>query len=473
MNVNREVSVDRRPWTALILLCVAQFMVTIDMTVVNVALPSIGRALGFATAADLQWVVTAYVLLSGGMLLLGGRTADLLGRRRMFLVGLLVFSAASLASGLAPSPAALAVSRGAQGLGAALLTPAALSVITTMYAGAQRTAGLAAWGAIGGAGAAAGVLVGGLLTSLLGWEWVFFVNVPIGLAAAVLALWLLPPSSPVGAGVRDLDLAGAATVVAGLVLLVLTIQGGATYGWGSARTLVSLALSAALLVAFPVIESRAARPLVPASMWRVRSLTSGVVAMFGATAIMGGLFLLNSLLLQQVMGASALQAGLAFLPFMAVVAAGSHLGSRALPHLGTRTLMVAGLVLAAGGAVLLARMPAPATYFADILPGFAAMGAGLGLVFVSVSVTAMAGVEHEQSGLASGLLMTGHEVGAAVGVAVLSVIATTAASGAGFTAGYRTALVAAAVIAAVLALFALLVVPAVRPSGNVRAGMHG
>src|SRR6266511_4925503 len=249
------------PWSALILLCVDQFMVVLDVTVVNVALPSIGADLGFAPA-DLQWVVTAYVLFTGGLLLLGGRTADLLGRRRVFLAGLLVFTAASLASGLAPSPTALIVARGAQGFGAALLTPAALAIITTTYSGEQRTVALSAWGAIASAGAAAGVLFGGMLTTWLGWEWVFFINVPVGIGAGLLAVRLLPSSPTRRPPGRQLDVAGAASAVGGLVVLVYALTGAAEHGWSSARTLLLLALSAALLAAFVIIERSVEWPLL-------------------------------------------------------------------------------------------------------------------------------------------------------------------------------------------------------------------
>jgi MFS family permease len=264
----------RRPWSILILLCVAQFMAIVDVTVVNVALPSIGAALHVASPSDLQWVVSAYVLCSGGFLLLGGRAADLLGRRRVFLAGLVTFATASLASGLAPSLLALDVARAAQGLGAALLTPAALAIITTTYTGGQRTTALAAWGAVGGAGAAAGVLLGGLVTGVLGWPWIFFVNVPVGLAAAVFTLRLVP-ATPRAGRLRDLDLGGAVAATAGLLLLVSGSQGAATSGWGSARAPVSLALAASVLAGFVAIERRVRRPLVPLALWRVRSLLAG------------------------------------------------------------------------------------------------------------------------------------------------------------------------------------------------------
>jgi EmrB/QacA subfamily drug resistance transporter len=306
---------DRRPWTLLVLLCAAQFMVILDATVVNVALPSIRRALGF-TATDLQWVVTAYLLATGGLLLLGGRAADLLGRRRIFLTGLGVFTTASLLSGLAASPGMLIASRAAQGAGAALLSPAALSIVTTSYAGAQRARALSTWGAIGGAGAAAGVLLGGVLTSWLGWRSVFFVNVPVGVTAAALTLHLIPrdAAAPVRQTLRRLDLPGAATLVAGLVVLVYAIQGAAAHGWGSVRTVGLLGGAVALLAAFASIERQARHPLITPSIWRMRSLVSSAVMMLGVTAILVGTSFLNTLFFQTVLGASALKTGSSFSP---------------------------------------------------------------------------------------------------------------------------------------------------------------
>jgi EmrB/QacA subfamily drug resistance transporter len=466
-------ALDRRPWSLLVLLCLGQFMVIIDMTVVNVALPSIGRSLGFGSVADLQWVVTAYVLLSGGLVLLGGRAADLLGRRRMLLWGLLLFTAASLASGLAPSPAVLVASRAVQGVGAALLTPAALAIITTTYTGAQRTTGLAVWGAIGAAGAAAGLLLGGALTTWLGWQWVFFINVPVGAVVALLGARLVPGDPARTERPGRLDLGGAALLVGGLVLLVYAVEGAATSGWGSPRTLAALVSSGALLAGFVILERVVAHPLVPPSVWRVRSLVSGVVAMLGATGAMSGVFFLSSLELQRVLGASPLQAGLAFLPLMVAVAAASQLGSRLLPHLGTRSVLVAGLAAAAGGALLLSRAPLHPAYVADLLPGFLVLGIGLGLAFVAISVTTMADVEGDRAGLASGLMMTGHEVGGALGVAVLSAVATAVAASSGFAAGYQAGLVAAALLGGAVALLALVTVPSVRPQGASHAGLHG
>src|SRR5215472_1539237 len=276
-------------------------MVILDATVVNVALPSIGRSLHVA-AGDLQWVVTAYVLLSGGLVLLGGRAADVAGRRRMFLAGLSVFTASSLASGLAPAAGALFAARAGQGLGAALLTPAALSIITTTYSGAQRAAALSVWGAIGGAGAGAGVLVGGMLTTWLGWRSVFLINVPVGAVAGLLSLHLVPRSETPARVRRQLDLPGAALATAGLVTGVYALA----HGWESARTLLLLAVAVVLLAAFAVVERLARRPLLPPSTWRTRSLVAGVVVMLGATGILVGTFFLNSLYLQDVQHASAL-----------------------------------------------------------------------------------------------------------------------------------------------------------------------
>lgn len=461
-----------QPWSVLILLAIAQFMVVLDITVVNVALPSIGTALEFSPA-DLQWVVTAYVLFTGGLLLLGGRAADLFGRRRMFLVGLTIFTGASLASGLASSPGMLIAGRAAQGLGAALLTPSALSIITTTYVGSQRTAALAAWGAIGSAGAAAGVVLGGLLTTWLGWEWAFFINVPVGVATGLLALRLVASEPVAAGGLRQLDLPGALSGVAGLVLLVFAIEGAAEHGWGSARTLTLLAIAAGLLRAFVAIERRVPRPLLPPAMWKVRSLTSGVGLMLGATGLLIGAFFLNTIYLQHDLGASALETGLAFLPLTLVIGLGAHVASRLLPSVGTRALAVAGLGLVAGGALLLAAAPDNASYAANILPGFTIMGLGIGLVFPVASIATMSDVPAERAGLASGLLTTGHEIGAAIGVAAFSAIATATGGGyATFAAGYEDGFLVAAVAAVALAVTAFAALPSVRPTGVVPMAAH-
>ena len=466
---SRSRAGEHRSWTVLILLSVAQFMVILDVTVVNVALPSIGKALAFRTA-DLQWVVTAYVLFTGGLLLLGGRAADILGRRSVFLVGLGMFTAASLASGLAPSPRALIVSRAAQGLGAALLTPGALSTITATYRGPQRTTALAAWGAIGGAGSAAGQVLGGVLTTVFGWRAIFFINVPVGIAVALLALRLVPADPRRWTGRRQLDLPGALSVVAGLVLLVYAIEGTGAHGWTSAHTLVALALAAGLLAAFALIERRVPRPLVPPATWRARTLASGVALMFSVTGLLVGTFFLNSLYLQRVLGASALETGLAFLPITLVLGGAAHVASRLLARVGSRALAGAGVGLIGAGAALLSLAPHHASYATELLPGFLLLGCGVGLAFPAASVTTMHEVEHQDAGVASGLMTTGHEIGAALGVATFSAIAT---SGTGsFAAGYDNSFLVAAIVAAALAVIALVTVPAVRPSSEARLAVH-
>ena len=464
----------RVSWVPLILLSLAQFMVILDITVVNVALPSIGRDLGFASG-DLQWVITAYVLFTGGLLLLGGRMADLLGRRRVFAAGLGLFTAASLSSGLAASPEVLIASRALQGLGAALLSPGALSIITTTYAGVQRTKALGVWGALGAAGAAAGVLFGGLLTSLLSWEWVFFINVPIG--AAVLAMTLRTVPSTAGANQRTgLDVPGGLTMVTGLVALVFGIERVGENGVLSVEPLALLGLSAIALATFARVERSNPAPLVDPSIWRIRSLVSSAVVMMGATAAMIGAFFINSMFLQDVVGASALETGLAFLPLTLVIGVSAHAGQRLLGRLAPRSIISAGLLTVAGGYLLLAQAPAGASYMADLLPGFLLIGAGIGLVFVAVSVTGMSEVEHRQAGLASGLMTTGHEVGAALGAAVFSAVALGSVGeiggSAAIAAGYTDAATVGAAIAAGLAVLAALILPGERISAGARPAMH-
>src|SRR6266545_3506457 len=410
---------ERRPLLLMVVLCVAQFMVILDATVVNVALPSIARSLSFP-AGGLQWVVTAYVLASCGLVLLGGRAADVAGRRRIFLAGLALFTAASLASGIAPAAGALIAARAGQGLGAALLTPAALSIITTSYAGAQRVTALGVWGAIGGAGAAVGVLAGGILTTWLGWRSVFLVNVPVGVVAGLLSL--------------------------------------------------HLALALALLAGFAAVERSARRPLVPAELWRARSLVAGVLVMFGATGILVGTFFLNSLYLQDVQRASPLRVGLEFLPLALVIGAGAHLASRLLPRAGSRALIVAGLVVMGAGALLLTGVSARSGYLTGFLPGLLVVGMGTGLVFPATAVTAMSDIAEDRAGLASGLMTTAHEIGAALGVAVFSAVAV--AAGGGIAAGYRHGFMVAAAVAAGLAVVAAVAVPAVRPAAGDRVAVH-
>jgi EmrB/QacA subfamily drug resistance transporter len=456
-------------------LCAAQFMVILDMTVVNVALPSIGRDLHFGPGG-LPWVVTTYLLFTGGLMLLGGRAADLLGRRRMFLAGLAVFTAASLASGLAPSAAVLVAARGGQGLGAALLSPAALSIITATYTGARRASALAVWAALGSGGAAAGVLVGGLLTSGFGWRSVFLINIPIGVVAGIAALRAVPATSAAaarGSG-RTLDLPGALLVVAGLGVLVFALAGTGTHGWGSARTIGLLILGAALLVAFAVAERLAAQPLLPPLMWRNRSLVAGMTVLLGATGILVGTFFLNTLYLQDRLGASPLTAGAEFLPMVMAIGLAAHLAGRLLPRAGARVLAVAGLAIMAGGGLWLAGLTAGDGYGTGVLPGLVILGLGIGLVFPAATVSAMSNVGAGREGLASGMMTTAHEVGAALGVAVFAAVAATAgsAAGTGLAGGYRHGFAVAAAVAAGLAIVALVAVPPARPAAGARMSLH-
>jgi EmrB/QacA subfamily drug resistance transporter len=470
----RQQSDDSQPWNILVLLAVAQFMVILDITVVNVALPSIGADLGFA-AGDLQWVVTAYVLFTGGLLLLGGRAADMLGRRAVFLTGLVIFTGASLASGLAASPGWLVGARAAQGLGAAMLSPAALAIVTTTYVGTQRTAALSAWGAIAAAGGAAGLLFGGMLTTWLGWEWVFFINVPVGIATALLAWHLVSPAAGSG-GLRRLDVLGALTLVGGLVLMVYTIEETSTHGWGSARTLAMFAGAATLLAGFLAIERSARQPLVPPATWRVKTLASATAMMLGATGSFIGIVFLGSLYMQGTLGWSALETGLAFLPLTVVIGVAAHVAPHVLSKLGARTVATGGLLLMAGAATLLAAAPDQASYLPDLLPGFLIAGIGTGLVFVTIQVTGMSEVQRETAGLASGLITTAHEIGAALGVAALSAVAVGTGSGAaatlGSASGYEEGLTVAALGMLALAALAAASVPAVRPATTAQVSIH-
>jgi MFS family permease len=443
MTVNQE---NRTPWAPLALLVVAQFMVVLDIAIVNVALPSIGAALGFADSA-LQWVVTAYVLASGGLLLVGGRAADRYGRRRVFLAGLGVFTAASLLCGLAPSPAVLIGARVAQGVGAAMLTPAALSIITATYDGAQRATALSIWGAIASGGVAVGVLLGGVLTTWLSWRWIFLVNVPVGLAAAALTPRLVPAFATTRG---SLGLRRGLTAVAGVTVLVYAL---------SEREWWLVAIAAVLLAGYVRTERSGALTN--------RTLVSGTVMMLGVTGILAGTFFLNSMYLQADLGWSALRSGLAFLPFVAAITAGVHATSHAIGRIGSRALLVSGLLLAAAGAAGLALAPDQAHYVSDLLPGFVILGLGMGIAFPAISITAMSDVAHDTAGVASGLLSTAHEIGAALGVAALSAVALAAPPF-----DYGSASLAAAIVAGALALLAAIVMPAVRPAPGAHAAMH-
>ncbi len=447
----------RRPWTVLGLMLAAQFMVVLDVSVVNVALPGIGADLGL-TPSGYQWVVSAYVLLSGGFLLLGGRMADLLGRRLTFLTGLTLFTCASLASGLADSGSILVISRAAQGAGAALLTPGAMSIVMTSYEGKQRVTALSVWGTIASLGIAAGVLFGGLLTSAFDWRAVFFVNVPIGVVVLLGVLRTVPAAARTRGALGSLDVPGAVTLVGGLLLLVNAVESTTSHGWTALSTIVCATGGALLLTTFAIVESRVANPLVNPRIWRLRSLVSASTVMAGVTGAVVGTMFLSSLYLQQVLGSSAVVTGLQFLPLAAAITISAAAASHVMPHTGPRTLIAAGLLVAAGGALLLSRATSDASYAADVLPAFVVLGLGIGPMFVAISVAAMSEVPEHASGLASGLMMTGHEVGAALGVAALTAVAGDISTRAGLIAGHGEAFVAVAAI-----LLALLVPTALVP----------
>jgi EmrB/QacA subfamily drug resistance transporter len=443
-----------------VLCCLAQFMVILDVSIVNVALPSIRRDLGFS-ATDLQWVVNAYTLTFAGFLLLGGRAADLLGRRRVFIAGLLLFAGASLLGGLSTSQGMLIAARAAQGLGGAVVAPATLSILTTTFAeGAERNKALAWWGAMGAAGGATGALLGGILTQVLGWEWILFVNVPIGIGAALAAQRLVGEGRADTAGRRHFDLAGAVTVTAGLVLLCYGIVRTDVKGWGSAETLGPMAAGLALIGVFLFIEGRlSARPLMPLSLFRSRTLTGANVVVFFLGASIFAMWYFVSLYLQQVLGYSPIEAGLAFLPMPIAIGIGSTFAGRSLVRFGAGPLLTVGMSMAAAGMLLFARLPADGRYLADVFGPGLLVAFGLGLSFVPVTIAAMAGVRGEQAGLASGLVNTSRQVGGSLGLAILATLATerTQAVGTGtdaLLAGFHRAFEVDAAFAAVGAVCA-------------------
>jgi EmrB/QacA subfamily drug resistance transporter len=415
------------PWVVLVLVCLAQFMVVLDATIVNVALPSIQTDLKMSDA-DLQWVVNAYALLFGGFLMLGGRAGDLIGRKRIFLAGVVVFSVASLVCGLAESDTALIVARGVQGLGAALVSPAALSIVTTTFAeGAERTKAMGVWAAIAVGGGAVGLLLGGILTDAFSWPWIFFVNVPIGVAAFIVSLRLVPESKDEHAH-KSFDLAGAISITAGLIALVFGIVRSSVSGWGSAEVLGPIGAAVVLLVSFVFIERRSAEPLVRLSIFSVRTVRGANAAMFIVAAGMFAMFFFNTLYLQRVLGYSALEAGLAFLPFTAGIIIGAGLSQRLVPLFGAREVPILGLVLGVAGLLLFLRLTPDGTYLVDLLPGIMLTSIGMGLTFVPVTLIATSGIPHGDAGLASGLFNTAQQVGGALGLAVLATLATSRTS---------------------------------------------
>jgi len=423
---------ETSPWVVLVLICIAQFMVILDATIVNVALPSIQKDLNLSEG-NLQWIVNAYTLVFGGFLLLGGRLGDLIGRKRIFLIGLVIFTTASLLDGLSTSEGMLIGARALQGLGAALVSPAALSIISTTFAeGRERARALGVWAAIAIGGSAVGLVLGGFLTQYFSWQWIFFVNVPVGIAAFVLSLRLIPESRDEHAH-RSYDIAGAVTVTGGLMALVYAIVGAQSAGWASAKTIGFFALAAVLLAAFVAIELRAKAPLVRLSIFRVRSLLTANLTMFLAASAIFAMFFFNTLYLQRVLGYEPLKAGLAFLPFTAGIIVSAGLASTFAPRIGVRPVAAVGMLLTAGGLLLLTQLPVDGSYLANVLPSILLSSLGMGAVFMPLTLVATTGLKNEDQGLASGLFNTSQQVGGALGLAILSTIATSKTASAGGT----------------------------------------
>jgi EmrB/QacA subfamily drug resistance transporter len=414
--------VTNNPWLVVVVVCVAQFMVVLDATIVNVALPSIQRGLRFSPSG-LQWVINMYTLIFGGFILLGGRAGDLIGRKRVFAAGIVLFSAASLLNGLAQSSGMLIAGRGLQGLGGALLAPAVLSIITTTFSGAtDRAKALAIWSAIAAGGGAVGLLLGGLLTDLASWRWIFFVNVPVGVALAVATVRFVPESRSQLTR-RTLDLPGAVSVTAGLVVLVFAIVKSNSYGWGSLRTIGLLTAGIVLLAGFLALERRSPAPLMRLSIFRVRSLAVADVTLLLTAAAVFGTFFFVSLYLQQILGYRPLSAGVAFLPLSAGIATGATLARKLVPRLGVRLVPVIGLALATAGMIFLAQIPVHGHYASNLLPGLLPLGLGMGLTFVPITLAGTSEVGGDDAGLASGLLNTAQQVGGSIGLAILSTLA--------------------------------------------------
>jgi EmrB/QacA subfamily drug resistance transporter len=411
-----------RRWFALILLCFAQFIVVIDAAIVNVALPSIGEGLGFSQE-NLAWVVNAYVLTFGGFLLLGGRMADLLGRRRVFIAGLMLVAVASLAAGFSANEGQLIAARAAQGLGAAVISPSALSIITTTFSdGAERNRALGAWGAVAGLGGAAGVLFGGILTDGLGWEWVLWINVPVALVVAALTPPLVAESRS-ESETRNFDAAGAVSVTAGLSVLVYALVDATEAGWGSTQTLGLLALSAALLAAFVAIELRSRAPLVPFRIFRLRTLTGANVVGLLVGASLFSMFFFITLYMQQVLGYSAIKAGLSYLPLALMIIVASGIASQLVTRIGFKPVLTAGMAFIAVALVWFSQVSVGGGFVTDILGPSLVAATGLGFAFVTTTIAAVSGIRDQESGLASGLINTSQQIGGALGLAVLATIA--------------------------------------------------
>jgi len=417
-------TVSRRRWGTLAIVGAAFFMTILDVAIVNVALPSIEKDLN-VTETTVQWVLIAYAITFGGFLLLGGRMADLLGRKRIFIVGLVLFTVASLVCGLAGNIAVLIAARAVQGVGAAIISPAALSIVTTTFTeGAERNKALGIWGALGGSGAAAGVLFGGILTKYLGWEWIFFVNVPVG-ALVLVATGRVIPESRADIGTRRFDAAGAVTVTAGLALFVYAISKAPNVGWGSARTILLLIASAVILAGFLAIELRGRAPLMPFAIFRNRSLSAANVVGFLMGMVIFADFFILTLYVQQVLGWSALRTGVTFLATAGTTPIWAGVAQALTTRLGPRPIVTAGLAIMAVALFLYTRIPVAGHFWPDLLPAYLIFAVGLAFAFVPVSIAALTGVKSDEAGLASGLLNTSQQIGGAIGVALVTTIFTT------------------------------------------------
>jgi EmrB/QacA subfamily drug resistance transporter len=422
----QHTAADPRRWQALALVCVAFFMTVLDVSIVNVALPSIKTSLNVSDA-ELQWVLIAYAITFGGFLLLGGRLADLLGRRRIFMAGVALFSVASLACGLAGTIGILIAARAVQGLGAALVSPATLSIITTTFEeGAERNKALGIWGAMGGSGAAAGVLLGGIITNYLGWEWIFFVNVPVGVIVLLLTRRVVRESRI--EGLQGFDIGGAITATSSLALLTYAVSKAPDVGWGSARTIGELVVSGLLMLTFIWIERRVEHPLVPFSIFRVKTVTGANVTGALLGAVVYANFFLLTLYVQQVLGYSALKTGLTFLATAGTVVLVAGASQALTTRIGPRPVLATGMALIAGGMLAYTQIPVEGSFVSNLLVGYLLVGVGMAFAFIPMSIAALAGVQPHEAGLASGLINTSQQIGGALGVAIVSTIAFTHAT---------------------------------------------
>ncbi|RKN50382.1 MFS transporter [Micromonospora endolithica] len=449
----------------LALLGIAQFMLILDVTVVAIALPHIGTDLALQRDT-LTWVVSAYTLMFGGLMLLGGRAADLFGSRRVVLLGLLVFTVASLVTGLAADAAMLIGGRVAQGVGAAMLSPAALSVVTRIFHGQERNKALGIWSALGGGGSAIGVLLGGVLTAGPGWQWVFYINVPIGLIVLAVLARMLPAELPQGTRAR-LDVPGAILVTAATGAAIYALINAGDRGWLTAATLGTLAGAVILYALFAVVQRTVRSPLMDLRLLTRRSVAGGTFLILVATALMIAVFFLGSFYLQHHKGYGPLRTGLLFLPVAVATIIGAHVAGQVVGRIGARPIAMTGLTIAALGTAV----PALGTGPALVVTGISVGAAGIGAAFVAASTTALGHVAHHEAGIASGLLSTFHEFGAALGAAVVSSIAAASIAGSSST-GFTRGFTFAAIVAAVSAVLALLIVPTLKPSADVQAHAH-